>query len=109
MQTSIPAVSPALAAAYYPELGEPAPDRLFHSEFNFASTYSLCWKVADDAAARVKLRELRIRPAAIERRTQGEWLEATRLASDVFSCLITTAAHRKLRTAGLVAIRQLLD
>lgn len=96
-------------AAYWPEMGETAPNRLFHSEFNFGRTYSLCWKVEDDAAARSRLRELRVSPRNIERHAPAELLEAKRLRSDVFSCLITIAAHRKLRDANLVAIRTLLD
>jgi hypothetical protein len=52
---------------------------------------------------------LRIFPRKVEHRTPAEWLEAKRLGCDVFSCLITTAAHRKLRDADLVAIRTLLD
>lgn len=60
-------------------------------------------------SARARLRELRIFPRKVEHRTPSEWLEAKRLGCDVFSCLITTAAHRKLRDADLVAIRTLLD
>lgn len=104
-----PAPKPGEAGAYYPELGEDAPDRLFHAEHNFRSTYSLCWKAEHDAAARAKLRELNIRPGHISRREPGEWLQATRLGGDVFACLITSAAHKKLRDAGVMASRMLLD
>lgn len=94
---------------YCPELGEAAPARvLFHSEYNYRG-YSLCWKVDDDAAARRTLRELRIFPRHVVHRAPSESLEAKRLDSDVFSCLITMDAHRKLRDAGQVAIRTLLD
>lgn len=96
-------------AVYCPEMGEQAPSRLFHSEHNYAGTYSLCWKTGDDQAARARLRELRIFPRRVEYRTPAEWLEAKRLGSDVFSCLITSKAHGKLRDANLVAIRTLLD
>lgn len=108
MQAQAQAIIPQ-GPAYYPEMGEQAPERLFHSEFNFAGTYSLCWKLEDDKSARARLRELRIFPRKVEHRTPAEWLEAKRLGCDVFSCLITTAAHRKLRDADLVVIRTLLD
>lgn len=97
------------AVAYYPEMGEGIPDRLFHSEYNFRKTYSLCWKVADDDAARAKLRALRIRPSDINRQEQADSYAAKRLGSAVFSCLITSVAHRKLRETGALAIRLLLD
>ncbi len=103
--------APALpaSAVYCPELGQQAPARLFHSEYNYAGTYSLCWKIEDDQAARARLRELRIFPLRVEHRTPAEWLEAKRLGADVFSCLITSKAHGKLHDADLVAIRTLLD
>lgn len=104
-----PPAQPGQAGGYYPELGEDAPDRLFHAEHNFRSSYSLCWKAEHDAAARAKLRELNIRPGHISRREPGECLQATRLGGDVFACLITSAAHKKLRDAGVMASRQLLD
>lgn len=93
----------------HPELGETPPARLFHAEHNYGSTYSLCWKTDDDKAARTRLRELRIFPASVERRTPAEWLEAKRLGTDVYSCLVTRTAHRKLCDADLVAVRTLLD
>jgi hypothetical protein len=100
---------PVTRSAYWPELGEEPPARLFHSEYNFAGTYSVCWKIEDDQAARVRLRELRIFPRRIEHHTPAEWLQAQRLGADVFSCLITSKAHCKLQDADLVAIRILLD
>jgi hypothetical protein len=90
-------------------MGEQPNERLFHSEFSFAGTYSLCWKLGDDNIARARLRELRIFPRKVERRTPAEWLQAKRLGCEVFSCLVTTSAHRKLCDADLVAIRVLLD
>ncbi len=96
-------------AAYTPEMGEERPERLFHSEHNFGKSYSLCWKVADDKQARAVLAKLMIRPKVIELRKQGEWLEATRLQSDVYGCLITSASHRKLMSQDQTAERQLLD
>ena len=103
--------APALPAraVYCPELGEQPPARLFHSEYNHAGTYSVCWKVEDDQVARMRLRELRIFPKRVELRSPAEWLQAQRLGVDVFACLITSKAHGKLQDATLVAIRTLLD
>ena len=68
-----------MPGGYYPELGEDAPDRLFHAEHNLRSSYSLCWKAERGAAARAKLRELNIRPDHISQGELGEWLQASRL------------------------------
>ena len=67
-----------MPGGYYPELGEDAPDRLFHAEHNLRSSYSLCWKAEHGAAARAKLREFNIRPDHISRREPGEWSQASR-------------------------------
>lgn len=99
---------PAEGSCRYPNLEDTA-DRVFHAEHNFRSSYSLCWKAADDAAARSKLRELNIRPGHISRREPGEESHATRLGCDVFVCLITSAAHRKLRDASALVSRIVLD
>lgn len=95
--------------AYYPEMGESTPVRLFYAEHAYRSTYDLCWSHERDAEAREKLRILKIRPGSIRRREPGEWLPAARLGRDVFACQITSAAQRKLRDAGLLATRLMLD
>jgi hypothetical protein len=97
-------------ACYTPEMGEEAPERLFHSEYNAGKTYSLCWRVADDLKARAVLSKLMIRPKLIELRTQAEGSsEAKRLQSDVYGCLITLVGHRKLRDLDQTAIMQYLN
>lgn len=96
---------------YAPEMGqEPAP-RLFHSERCYKSFYELAWKVEDEAQAREVMKKLRIRPAQseIEKREQGKHLTADRLKSDIFLCLITSAANRRLMDADVTAKRELLD
>jgi hypothetical protein len=98
---------------YCPELGMQAEARVFHSEYNFAGSYSLVWKAEDDECARAVLKKLRIRPAFnsdFELRPVGsgnQW--SVRLQSDVYQILITSQANRKLMDADVSAHRELLD
>jgi len=99
-------------AIYAPELGQKAPVRVFYSEHNFRDSYCLCWKVEDDECARAVLKKLRVRAAfgtAVELKKQGEYLVATRNKSDMYGCLITSSAHRKLMDADVTVQRDLLD
>ena len=96
-------------ASYCPEMNEEMPQRVFHSEHNFGKSYSLVWRVSDDQKARAVLEKLQIRPKLIELREVGEWLEANRLKSDIYGCLITSESHRKLIDLDETALRELLD
>lgn len=97
---------------YCPEMDQKPEPRIFYSEHNFGGSYSVCWKVEDDACAREVFKKLRIRAAfgtAIELKKQGDYSVATKLGSDMFGCLITYGAHAKLRDADATAIKALLD
>lgn len=99
-------------AIYAPEMGQEAPVRVFFSEHNFGNSYCLCWKVEDDECARAVLKALRVRPAfhtTVELKKQGDYSVATRNKSDMFGCLITGSAHRKLMDADVTVQRELLD
>jgi hypothetical protein len=91
-----------------PELRAPvdaAPDRFFHAEHVFRGTWSLCWEVAHDAQARVKLRELGVRPGRIRRYSPGEGVATQRRDYEVFGCLITSAGHKRLSSACVLVSR----
>lgn len=97
---------------YHPEMGEKPEPRVFHSEFNYGNSYSVCWKVEDDACAREVLKKLRIRPAfgtSFKLEKQGDHMIATLAKSDMYGCLITGNAHRKLMDADVTANLALLD
>jgi hypothetical protein len=97
---------------YCPEMGEKPEPRVFHSEYNYRDSYSVFWKVEDDACARAVFKKLRIRPAfgtTIELKKQGDYDVATRAGSDMYGCLITYGSHSKLRDADVIAIKSLLD
>jgi hypothetical protein len=101
--------APQLRATYFPEEGETPPARLFHSEHILGDSYSVCWREGDDAQARKELARLRIRPKTIEHRKLADWNEAKYLQSEVYTCLMGRDAHRKLRSADLLAMRCYLD
>ena len=84
---------------------DPAPERFLHAEYLFRGTWSLCWEVGHDAAARLRLRELGVRPGRIRRYLPGEGVVAQRLGCEVFGCLITSASHKRLSSAGVLASR----
>lgn len=103
-----PKAQPGLPGGYYPEMGDEAPHRLFHSE-HIGRAYDLTWRAFQDEAARAKLRELNIRPGHIRKLELGSCKIATSMGCDVFTCLITPLAYRKLRKAGVIATRLMLD
>lgn len=103
-----PKAQPGLAGGFYPELGDEAPHRLFHSE-HIGRSYDLTWRAFQDEKARATLRELNVRPGHIRRLEPGDCKIATSLGCDVFTCLITPAAHKKLSKAGVIATKLLLD
>lgn len=84
---------------------DPVPDSFLYAEYLFRGTWSLCWEVGHDAAARVTLRELGVRPGRIRRYAPGEAVAVLRLGCEVFGCLITSASHKRLSTAGVLASR----
>jgi len=96
---------------YCPELEEVAAPRLFHSEHNFGSSYSVSWLQENDERARQVLKKLRIRPAfgTTFEVVDGDHLDVQRIGGPVVHCLITSGAHRKLLSMDVTALRTLLD
>lgn len=94
--------------AFWPELGDKSPSCLFNTQYLYRG-YSVYWREEHDDLARKTLKAHRIRAKNVELRTEAEHQAAKRLGCSVYSALITSSAHSKLREAGLCAITVLLD
>jgi hypothetical protein len=95
---------------YAPELGQAPADMLIHSEHNWGSSYTVAWKVENDADVRAIFKKLRIRPSDAPTVHQpAAHLMAARCGGPAYVAGITNVAHRKLMAADLTALRTLLD
>jgi hypothetical protein len=97
---------------YHPEYRQKPAPRLFATEHNYGSSYSVTWPASRDEEARAVLRRLRIRAlkqSPIRAEKLGDWSPLRQFNEDGFACLVSYNAHSKLLEADLCAYKVLLD